>query len=224
MVRRHEAGPEGAVPGTGYTRAMQRRVWQGTEVEHELAELAGAPAGGPVVVVFGRASGGTAPAWEQLEPVTRARAVSVADVTSAIDGAARDIALCCDLVYLRPTASFVLPPGDSPPSAGLVWAAGRAGRQALARVLLDPAPIAADEAVSIGLARQVVADGEPLPLPDAASVAALVAARDLGRTGAAGDTARTLEHATFRWLFAVGDPEEGARAFLDKREPRFGTD
>ena len=31
-----------------------------------------------------------------------------------------------------------------------------------------------------------------------------------------------LEVATFRLLFAAGDPEEGARAFLERRAPRFG--
>jgi hypothetical protein len=51
-----------------------------------------------------------------------------------------------------------------------------------------------------------------------------------GRSALALDTAAslvalrggdTLERAAFAWLFAAGEPQEGLRAFLDKRRPRF---
>ena len=42
------------------------------------------------------------------------------------------------------------------------------------------------------------------------------------RSRADGGAGRALELATFRLLFAAGDPEEGARAFLERRSPRFG--
>ena len=41
------------------------------------------------------------------------------------------------------------------------------------------------------------------------------------RAAAHGSAGLALELASFRLLFAAGDPEEGARAFLDKREPEF---
>jgi enoyl-CoA hydratase/carnithine racemase len=41
------------------------------------------------------------------------------------------------------------------------------------------------------------------------------------RASARGSAGLALELATFRLLFAAGDPEEGARAFLEKRDPRF---
>ena len=53
------------------------------------------------------------------------------------------------------------------------------------------------------------------------SVASLTAARDLLRASARGSAGLALELATFRLLFAAGDPEEGARAFLEKRDPKF---
>jgi enoyl-CoA hydratase/carnithine racemase len=53
------------------------------------------------------------------------------------------------------------------------------------------------------------------------SVASLTAARDLMRASARGSAGLALELASFRLLFAAGDPEEGARAFLEKRDPEF---
>jgi 1,4-dihydroxy-2-naphthoyl-CoA synthase len=41
------------------------------------------------------------------------------------------------------------------------------------------------------------------------------------RAAAHGSAGLALELASFRLLFAVGDPKEGARAFLEKRQPDF---
>ena len=155
--------------------------------------------------------------WVGLEPWTRSRAVTVAEVRAMISGSALDVALCSDLVYLRRGAELSLTPGE--PSAGLVWALGRAGRAALARGLLDPTPLGADEAVRLGLAQRVLDDGESPALSDEVSVVALSTARDLMRStvGARSE----IELASFRLLFASGDPGEGARAFLDRRCPDF---
>ena len=155
--------------------------------------------------------------WIGLEPWTRSRAVTVAEVGSTISGSALDVALCSDLVYLHRGAELILSPGEA--SAGLVWALGRAGRAALARGLLDPTPIGWDEAVRLGLAQRVLDDGESPAVSDAVSVVALSTARDLMRSSA---SARSeIELASFRLLFASGDPGEGARAFFDRRSPEF---
>ena len=71
------------------------------------------------------------------------------------------------------------------------------------------------------LAHEVVDSADELPLPSPASLAAATAARDLMRSQAAGEPGRALELATFRLLFASGDPNEGARAFLERRNPTF---
>ena len=155
--------------------------------------------------------------WIGLEPWTRSRAVTVAVVGSTIWGPALDIALCSDLVYLRRGVELRPAPGEV--SAGLVWALGRAGRAALARGLLDPTPLAADEAVRLGLAQQVLDDLESPVVSDAASVIALSTARDLMRSSVGARS--EIELASFRLLFASGDPGEGARAFFDRRSPDF---
>jgi enoyl-CoA hydratase/carnithine racemase len=147
--------------------------------------------------------------------------VTVADVAGDLVGPALEVALCCDLVYLRQGVQLGLPAPEEAPPAGLLWALARAGRPALARGLLGAATVAAEEAVAVGLAHAVVARERPLPLPQSRSVSALTAARDLMRTRSPRSSALQLELATFQLLFATAHPQEGARAFLDDREPRF---
>lgn len=169
------------------------------------------------------ASPSTAPpvGWRRLEPWTRTRAVTVADIATTLARGSLEVALLADLVFLRQGATLQLPGPAEVPSAGLLWALGRAGRAALAAGLLMPSRLEAARAVELGLAQAVLAPGEPVPIPGSASVTALTAARDLARAEMSGSAGLGLERATFRFLFAAGDPEEGARAFLDKREPRF---
>jgi len=120
-------------------------------------------------------------------------------------------------VYLHQGVELRLSPGE--PSAGVLWALGRAGRTALARGLLDQTPIAGGEAVRLGLAQRILEPGTSPPVSAAASVAALTTARDLMR--AAAGARSDLELASFRLLFAAGDPAEGARAFFEHRIPDF---
>jgi len=203
---------------------MRTTPWTpGVPPAQQLRELAAeALTPGVVIVRFRDAvTAGPLP-WGAIEPWLRSRAVTVADVGGALGGGALEVALCCDLVFVREGAALDLPAIDSTPGTGLLWAAARAGHGALARVLLDGGSMRAQEAVRIGLAHQVVADEAVLPLPEAASIAALTSARDLLRSRADGSAGRALELATFRLLFAAGDPEEGARAFLERRAARFG--
>ena len=159
--------------------------------------------------------------WSALEPWIRSRAVTVAEVAGELASPALDVALCSDLVYLRPQASLRLAASTGSPSDGVIWALGRAGRAALARGLLEAGDLSAVDAVTLGVATGVVPADEPLPLPKSMSVASLTAARDLMRASARGSAGLALELASFRLLFAAGDPEEGARAFLEKRDPNF---
>jgi enoyl-CoA hydratase/carnithine racemase len=91
----------------------------------------------------------------------------------------------------------------------------------LARGLLSLDEIGAREAVDVGLAHSVVGNGALPPLPTGASVTAATTARDLMRASAPGAAGLALELAAFRLLFASGDPEEGASAFMEKRPPSF---
>jgi enoyl-CoA hydratase/carnithine racemase len=194
--------------------------WPAADQLRELAIAARAP--GILVVRFWDLAADGAVSWTDLEPWARSRAVTVADVAGGVGGAGLEVALCCDLVFVRDGASLVLPGVECPPATGLLWALARAGSGALARALLDGGSVPAREAVRLGLAHQVVAADADLPLPDPASTVALTSARDLMRSRAGGSAGRALELATFRLLFAAGDPEEGARAFLERRMPRFG--
>ncbi len=192
------------------------------EAERHLTDLVAAAARpGLLVLEVASGGGGSACPWAALEPWTRARAVTVADVAGAVASPALEVALACDLVFLRRDAALVLPGPGLPVPAGVVWALGRAGRPALRRGLLEPGAVPAAEAVALGLAQAIVAPDEALPLPRTRSRAALTAARDLMRARAGEGGGRQLELASFRLLFAVGDPEEGARAFLEGREPEF---
>lgn len=155
--------------------------------------------------------------WKHLAPWTRTRAVTVAELRSSLRGAPLAVALCSDLVYLRPAVELQM--DEARPSPGLVWALGRAGRSALSRGLLDTTPIGGSEAVRLGLAQRVLGGEEPVPVPGGASEVARTTARDLMR--AAVDARSAIELASFRLLFASGDPKEGADAFLERREPVF---
>jgi enoyl-CoA hydratase/carnithine racemase len=207
-----------------YTHPVRILLWHsGLPAAQQLRALTSeASTPGLLVVRFRDAAADGVMPWDAVEPWLRSRSVTVADVGGALGGCALEVALCCDLVFVRDGTSLDLPAIDSPPGAGLLWALTRAGYGALARVLLDGGSMRADEAVQVGLVHQVVADDADLPLPDAVSIAALTSARDLMRSRADGGAGRALELATFRLLFAAGDPEEGARAFLDRRSPRFG--
>jgi enoyl-CoA hydratase/carnithine racemase len=185
----------------------------------ELCRRAGSP--GLLVVEFAGSLPGEPLPWIDLDPWTRSRAVTVADVRGLLSPPALDVALSCDLVFLRTGAQVLLPGPAEAPSSGEVWALARAGHAALAGGMLTGGAVSCDQAVRLGLAHADVADGQPLPLPDKCSLAALTTARDLIRSRATGGAGLALELASFRLLFASGDPREGARAFLERRKPAF---
>lgn len=176
---------------------------------------------GFLVVEFGSGGDGPSLGWKVVEPWTRSRAVTVAVLEGEIASPALDIALCSDLVYLSPSVRLRLAKGPQSPSSAVIWALGRAGRRALSRGLLSTADIDAREAVEMGIAHLVVDDSAELPLPPGCSLTAMTSARDLMRSTVSGTAGLALELAAFRLLFAAGDPEEGAGAFLEKREPSF---
>jgi len=210
------------VDGLGTLHGMDVTVWDAEAGNHRLAGLVAVAASpGRLVVRFDAGPPGPALPWVDLEPWTRTRAVTVADVAGPVASPALEVALCCDVVFIRRSAELRLPDPVAAPAAGVLWALGRAGRPALARGLLGGGAITPDEAVRLGLASAAIGDSDRLPWTADGSIAAVTAARDLMRAGAVGDGARVLELATFRWLFAVGDPEEGAKAFLEKRNARF---
>ena len=184
-----------------------------------LCETARRP--GVLVLRFTRAEAGPALSWSALEGWVQSRSVTVADIACSLPSPALEVALCCDLAYLRPGALLELATAQHEAAAGVVWALGRAGRAALRRGLLMGGPIEAKEAVSLGLAAGEIAAESEIPLPERHSLEALTTARDLLRADHGEGGGGALELAAFRLLFATGEPAEGARAFLEDRPPRF---
>jgi hypothetical protein len=217
------SAPDAKAIAPRYTCAMHELTWgPGTDSSKQIRALCSAAlTQGLLSVRFEAGSDGRQIAWSDIEALTRSRAVTVADVAADLESPDLDLALCCDLVYLRTGVSLLLPEIDRPPSPGLAWALSRAGRSALTAGLLSGGPLDGEKALRLGLAQGIVAPGDRLPLPGRLSIAALTAARDLMRARARGAAGRALELATFRLLFASGDPIEGAQAFLDRREPDF---
>ncbi len=103
---------------------------------------------------------------------------------------------------------------DSPAAwAGAIW---RIGRQALLLHIEGKTTITAEEALRIGLIDEIAGDAaqfagsrSPMALDSAAMLV----------TRRGGDA---LERAEFARLFAIGEPQTGLRAFLEKRTPAFG--
>ena len=114
---------------------MRRIEWN--HAEEPVAQLHGMGCEireiGYLAVVFSEGGGGEPLPWSALEPWTRSRAVTIAEVSGELASPALDVAMCSDLVYLRPQAALRLATSDGPPSDGVIWALGRAGRAALAR-------------------------------------------------------------------------------------------
>lgn len=208
------------LPGDeGYTHLVKKVVWRPEEPAQVQAEtwckLAREP--GVFLVRFLASGDGESLAWKEIEPWARSRAVTIAEIGSDLGGPGLDLALCSDLVYVHQGVELRM--GLEEPTAGLLWALGRAGRPALARGLLEGGAMAAEEAVRLGLAQRVLDPGESPAVSDGVSLVALTTARDLMRSSVGSRSA--LELAAFRLLFSSGDPGEGARAFFDKRAPEF---
>lgn len=171
-------------------------------------------------------------ACDLLESIPK---IAIAAVNGFALGGGFELALGADLRFLGDDATV----GQPEIKIGVIPGAG--GTQRLTR-LAGPARardlvysgrlVAPDEALSLGLADRVVPAAEALPAaveaargfadgPREALAAAKLAIRTaLGSPGPAGIAS---ERELFLGLFGTPDQREGMRAFLEKREPRFGT-
>lgn len=159
-------------------------------------------------------------------------------VIAAINGLASgngcDLALACAWRMASPDAAFAYPES----SLGLATAFGGSvrlpkviGKARALELLLTGEPITAGEALRIGLVNQVVAPPEEL-LPVCERLAqrisrnAPLAIKYAIETVNYGsevslDDGLLLESSLFGLCFATEDAQEGAKAFLEKRQPVF---
>jgi enoyl-CoA hydratase/carnithine racemase len=172
-------------------------------------------------------------ACDLLETIEK---VSIAAVNGYALGGGLELALGADLRVLADDAAV----GQPEVRIGLIPGAG--GTQRLTRLLgpgraadlvLTGRQVGADEAERLGLATLVVPAADVLQAAVAQAAAfaggpreALAAAKAAIR--AALETPERqgyeVERAEFLGLFGTADRLEGMRAFLEKREPRFGAD
>ena len=139
----------------------------------------------------------------------------------------------CDIIVAGEGASFAQPEiriGIMPGIGGTQRLVRAVGKFHAMRILLTGRPIAAREALGMGLVSQVLPDEQVLPeaLKMAAHIAAMppLAAQQIKEVVLAGmdaslDAALMLERKANQLLFATRDQKEGMQAFIDKRKPHF---
>jgi enoyl-CoA hydratase/carnithine racemase len=171
-------------------------------------------------------------ACDLLEEIPK---VSIAAITGYALGGGLELALACDLRYLAEDARVGQPEiriGVIPGAGGTQRLTRLIGAGATRRIVYTGDPIGAGEAHELGIAEIVrpasevfqaaVADARRLARGPrealAAAKRAITAAQDSGEDGF-----RT-ERRLFLDLFGTADQREGMQAFLEKREPSFGSD
>lgn len=157
----------------------------------------------------------------------------IAAVQASAVGGGLEVALLCDLIVADPKARFGLPEvklGLIPGAGGTQRLPRRIGTAVAKDLLFTGRLINAEEALRLGLVNSVSNPGEALAaalalarriasLPRVAVNAIKEAVDDPGRTELADGIRRESE--LFMQAFASADFQEGFRAFLEKREPRF---
>src|SRR5262245_3905897 len=161
--------------------------------------------------------------------------ISIAAVTGYALGGGLELALACDLRYLAEDAKVGQPEiriGVIPGAGGTQRLTRLIGAGATRRIVYTGDALGAAEAHDLGIAEIVRPAGEVLEaaMSDARRLVrgpreALAAAKRAIRAAQAdGEEGFRTERRLFLDLFGTADQREGMRAFLDKREPSFGSD
>ncbi|MRI34984.1 enoyl-CoA hydratase [Endozoicomonas sp. OPT23] len=169
---------------------------------------------------------------EAFEALTDFRGVSVAAVNGFSLGGGFEVALACDFRVVEKTALLGLPEaavGLLPCAGGtqnLMWLAGESWAK---RMILCGEKVSGEKAFEIGLADELVEQGEAseaavrlLKATDAQSPDAILACKELiqmNRVGAR--NSNIVERELFLELFKGTNQNEGVSAFLEKRKPEW---
>ncbi|MGA9161113.1 MAG: enoyl-CoA hydratase-related protein [Actinomycetota bacterium] len=202
-------------------------VWGGEKIFAAGADIKAMVGYGPDEI--GVDVGALERACRVLEAVPK---LTIAAINGYALGGGLEVALACDFRFAADDAQIGLPEirlGIIPGSGGTQRLPRLVGL-ARARDLIYTGRLAdAAEALRIGLVDRVasavdvyaVAIGQARAFAEGPSVAYAAAKRALAAAGPGLEEGLHAEREAFVPLFATRDQEEGMRAFLDKREPRF---
>lgn len=157
----------------------------------------------------------------------------VAAVEGPAMGGGFEVVLACDIVVASTSASFGLPEvrrGVVAAGGGLFRLAERIPLNHAMQAILTGRPISAEQAAELGLVNELVAPGEARPV--ALELAQTIASNaPLSVTASKriiteskdwpSDSAFTLQEPICEAVRTSADAQEGARAFAEKREPRW---
>jgi enoyl-CoA hydratase len=156
--------------------------------------------------------------------------VVLAEVNGACLGAGFELAMACDLRIAAETASFGLPEVrvGVPSVIEAALLPGLVGPGRAAEMLLCGTPVSADKALAWGLVNRVAPAARLRETTDelvsqilAGAPGAIRLQKDLMIRWRQTDLATAIRFGinAFATAYATGEPQEGARAFLDKRRP-----
>jgi enoyl-CoA hydratase len=148
-------------------------------------------------------------------------------------GGGCELALACDIIIAGRSSKFGQPEirvGIMPGAGGTQRLVRVIGRYRTMKMVLTGEPVAAPDALMMGLVSDMVEGGQALPraLALAHTIADMppLAVRSIKEVVQLGqdaplETALALERKAFVMLFDSADQKEGMNAFLEKRKPKF---
>jgi enoyl-CoA hydratase/carnithine racemase len=168
-------------------------------------------------------------ACRDLEAIPK---VTIAAIEGFALGGGLEVALACDLRVAAQNAKLGLPEirlGVIPGSGGTQRLPRLIGLARARQMVFSGDPVSADRALESGLIDAVSPAGEAYANASqwaqshavGPSLAFAAAKRALAAADRPLEEGLRVEREAFVALFATRDQEEGMRAFLDKREPRF---
>jgi enoyl-CoA hydratase/carnithine racemase len=202
-------------------------VWGGERIFAAGADIKAMVGYGPEEIAVD--VGALEQACRDLEAIPK---VTIAAINGFALGGGLEIALACDFRFAAQDARLGLPEiklGIIPGSGGTQRLPRLVGLAKARDLIFTGRQVPAAEALDIGLVDRVASPADVLVLAthrarsfvEGPPLAYAAAKRALAAAARQLEEGLRVEREEFVALFATRDQEEGMRAFLDKREPRF---